>query len=163
VKRGARWIGLAAVAVAVTVAGYLVRHNDEYLPPDQWHRLPPSDFFHSARAKERDPATFAVVLPQLEPGSLARLKESAWVEVSEKEAADLAGRTLGGADGRLVLLRALAWDTPHGEFAVRWRPGEVFVQHGCLGTRPLPVVRPAVVARLPDLPSEAYVGLEMAD
>jgi hypothetical protein len=40
--------------------------------------------------------------------------------------------------------------------------GAVRVSHGCLGRHPLPVVRRAVVARLPDLPAEVYVDLCMA-
>ena len=54
-------------------------------------------------------------------------------------------------------LPALAWDTPYGAFTVSWRPGAVRVNHGRLGRRPLPVVRRAVVARLPDVPADVFV------
>jgi hypothetical protein len=166
-------VGLTVVAAAAA-GGYLLpgagsnggwsgRASDDrlFVPPDPWYRLPPSEFFGAAETQNRDSATFAVIPHAAE--SLSRLERSPWAEVSEQEAAGLAGRPLGGSGGRLVLLRALAWDTPYGGFNVRWRSGEVFVQHGSLGTHPLPVVRRAVVARLPDLPSEVYVGLERAE
>lgn len=165
-NRRMRMIGVLGAVTTVALGAALWLRGDrhrgraEFPSPDPWYRLPPSEFFLSGEAKERAPATFAEVLPEAE--SLARLERSPWAEVSEQEAVGLVGRPIGGSGGRLVLVRALAWDTPYGGFTVRWRSGEVFVQHGCLGARPLPVVRRAVVARLPDLPSEVYVGLEMA-
>jgi hypothetical protein len=133
------------------------------LRPDSWHRLVSDEFIQSADAKERDASTFAVVVAAREAESLVRLERSAWVAVSEREAADLAGRPLAGVGGRVVLLRALAWDTPYGGFTLSWRPGAVRVCHGCLGRYPLPVVRRAVVARLPDVPAEVFVDLCMAE
>jgi len=132
-------------------------------PPDPWYRLVSDEFIRSGDAAERDPATFAVVVAASEAEALARLEPTAWVEVSEREAEGLAGRPLDGSGGRLVLLRAVAWDTPYGGFTVSWRPGAVRVNHGCLGRHPLPVVRRAVVARLPDVPVEVFVDLCMAE
>jgi hypothetical protein len=168
-------VGLTAVAVAV-VGGYLLRgggssggwpgrarEDRPFVPPDPWYRLVSDEFIGAADARERDPSTFAVVVPARAAEALARLERAACVEVPEQEAEQLAGRRLGGAGGRLVLLRGLAWDTPYGGFTVSWRPGAVRVNHGCLGTHPPPVVRRAVVARLPGLPAEVFVDLCMAE
>jgi hypothetical protein len=133
------------------------------LPADPWYRLVSDEFIRSADARESDPVTFAVVRPTREAEALARLERGPCLEVPEPEAAELAGRPLGGAGGHLVLLRALSWDTPYGGFSLSWRPGRVRVNHGCLGTRPLPMIRRAVVARLPDVPTEVFVDLGMAE
>ena len=175
-KRQTRAILVFPMVAAVAAGGYRVLHGDgpgwraggaregrPAAPPDPWYRRVPDEFLGSADATGRDRATFAGVVAAREAESLARLERRAWVEVSGPESEQLAGRPLGGASGRLVLLRALAWDTPHGGFEVSWVAGGVRVNHGCLGRHPLPVVRRAVVARLPELPSEVYVDLCMAE
>ncbi|MDB5311973.1 MAG: hypothetical protein JWO38_6175 [Gemmataceae bacterium] len=171
-KRRTRIIGIMAVASVAIGAALVLRDARgvarsqgwaEFASPDRWCSTPTDEFIHSADARERDPATFAVVVPAREPESLARLEQSPWVEVSEPEVTGLTGRPLGGTGGRLVLLRALSWDTPYGGFTVSWRPGAVRVNRGCLGTHLLPVVRRAVVARLPDVPAEVFVDLGMAE
>jgi hypothetical protein len=159
---------LVLVVASASLGGFVLLREDrsdgwvEFPSPDPWYRCPTDDFIQSAEARERDPATFAVVTRN-EAEALARLEHVPCIEVSEREAEELAGRVLGGTDGRFVLLRALCYDTPNGGFAVRWRPGAVLVSHGCLGTRPLPVVRRAVVVRLPDVPAEVFVSLDMAE
>jgi hypothetical protein len=130
-------------------------------PSDAWLRDPPSEFITSA--KEVSPEEFAQVTTAKEQGALARLNDSACVEVTAKEAEVLVGRPIEGTGGRLVLLRALRWDTNYGRFTLTRRTGEVRVTHGCLGRNPLPVIRCAIVARLSKLPTEVYVGLEMAE
>jgi len=129
-------------------------------PRDSWLRLPPNEFVISAR--ELDRAEFAVVPAAAEAGALARLSDTASVELSTREARELVGEPLAGVGSRLVLLRGVSWDTSHGSFTVCWRSGAVRVVHGCLGQRSLPVVRRAIVARLPDLPAQVYVDLVMA-
>jgi hypothetical protein len=155
---------MAAVAAAGAYA--LLRNGDPdrhfAAPLDPWCRPPSDEFLQSGEAHELDPAAFAVVATR-EAESLAQLEHSAWVELSPREAEELAGRPLAGTGGRLVLLRGVAWDTPYGAFTVSRRPGEVRVNHGCLGRHPLPVVRRAVVVRLPDVPAEVFVDLGMAE
>lgn len=156
---------LTALAV---VGGYLLLRETgsgglgRFTPPDPWCRLPSDDFVGASEVREIERGTYAVVVNK-EPEALARLEQRASVELSSHEAEELVGHPLDGTDGRLVLLRALSWDTPYGAFTVTWRPGEVRVNHGCLGTQPLPVVRRALVARLPSLPAEVYVDLGMAE
>lgn len=166
-KRRTRAIVALGTAVAAVVGYLLLRETvvDDYpqMPVDPWLRPACYEFVQSDDVTQCDPATFAVVSPAREAESLARLERSPWVEVSEREAEELAGRPIGGAGGRLVLLRALAWDTPYGGFTVSRRPGAVRVSHGRLGTRPLPVVRRALVARLPEVPFEVFVQLVMAE
>jgi hypothetical protein len=129
-------------------------------PPDPWLRQPPVEFVTTA--DELHPDAFAVVTAK-EAEALARLRNSACVMLDPEEASELAGRPLGGAGGCLVLLRGLRWDTPHGSFTISWRPGSVRVNHGCLGSHAIPIVRRAIVARLPDEPTEVYVDLCMAE
>ncbi len=157
------------VATVAVIAGiYLLfspRSRDgwaERRPPDLWYRGVSAEFITSAEAKELAAAEFAVVSAN-EAEALARLERAAAVEVSPQEAEAYAGRPLAGTGGRLILLRALSWDTPYGGFTVSWRAGAVRISHGCLSDRSLPVVRRAIVARLPDLPSEVYVDLSMAE
>jgi hypothetical protein len=130
-------------------------------PPDSWLHVPSLEFLTSSQ--KLDGGEFAVVMEAKEAEALARLRDAAWVELSPREAEELAGRPLGGAGGRVVLLRGLSSDTPNGGFTVRWRPREVWIRHGCLSRRPLPVIRRGVVARLPDLPTKVYVDLCMAE
>jgi hypothetical protein len=119
------------------------------------------ELFLAAGTKELAPAEFAVVTTR-EAETLARLEQAEWLEVSPREAEELAGRPLAGAGGRFVLLRGLGYDNTYGAFSVSWQSGAVWVGYGCLGDRPMPVVRRAIVARLPDVPSEVYVTLHMA-
>ena len=167
-NRQTRTMVLLALLASIVLGGWMLLRADrgddwaEFPSPDAWYRGPTNAFIQDAEAKERNPASFAVVVSAKEAESLVRLERSPGVEVSEAEAAELAGRPLDGTGGRLVLLRALSWNTPHGGFAVSWRPGAVRVYYGCLGAQPLPVVRRAVIARLPDVPSEVFVDLGMA-
>jgi hypothetical protein len=175
VKRWTRIIGVVAVVAAAALGAYMLLRRDNrdgwigrdrddrpVVPPDPWDRGVTNDFIRPADSQELDRTEFAMV-SQKEPEALARLERSAWVELSSQAAEELAGRPLGGTGGRLVLLRGLGWDTPYGAFTVSWRPGAVRVNHGCLGRHRLPVVRRAVVARLPDLPEEVYVDLSMVE
>lgn len=157
-------IGLA-VALLVGLAHWFrtTRHDWEPItPPDPWYRAV-SDEFHSDANTKEVPATEFGVVTANEGKALTRLEQAEWLEVSPREAEELVGQPLGGTGGRLVLLRGLSYDKSHGLFTVNWRPSGVRVNYGCLGNRPLPVVRRAIVARLPELPTAVYVDLDMAE
>lgn len=156
------WI-IFFLAVGCNRGGQNDQSTSTQQPPDAWYRLPTDDFILSAEKKERDPATFARVVDAKLSESISRLENTPCIEVTEQEATELAGRPIGGTGGRLFLLRALCWDTPHGGFTVSWKPNAVWVSHGTLGRHPIPVLRKAVVARLPDKPTDVFVDLQMAE
>ena len=116
--RRTRAIVALTVVAAAAVGGDLLLRGDGHgvrtdrtrvdrpiTPRDPWFRQVSDKFIQSADAKERDPATFAVVVAAREAKTVARLERLAWIELSEREAEELAGRPLGGTGGRLVLLR----------------------------------------------------------
>lgn len=151
----ALWLGLFLLAACD-------RGQDEraITPSDPWLRPPSVEVITSS--KEIDRANFVLVTAQ-EAEAVARLKDAAWIELKPEEADEFAGQPIGGQGGKFVLLRAVSWDTPHGGFTLSWWPRAVRVTHGSLGRHPLPVIRRAIVARLPDLPTDVYVDLCMAE
>jgi hypothetical protein len=105
---------------------------------------------------------FAVVTAN-EAEALAKLAGSAWVKFSPQEADHFLEKPFGGAAGQRVLLRGLSLNESNGAFSVTWRAGAIQVHHGCLGRHPVPMTRRALVARLPEAPSEVYVDCSMAE
>ena len=66
-----------------------------------------------------------------------------------------------GAAHDHYLLRGLYLQEGTGSFIVYARDGQVLVHHGCLGRRPVPMNRTAVVARLSERPTEVYTTCTM--
>lgn len=98
-----------------------------------------------------------------EENALAKLQESPWVKLSQQEAEKFLGQPFPAMGGEVVLLRGLSLNEANGAFSVTWRNGAVRVHHGCLGNRPMPTTRRAIVARLPAVPSVVYVDCSMAE
>jgi hypothetical protein len=138
------------------------RDNRAFTAADPWFRAPSTELIVAEGWKRLAKDDFAVVSAK-GAMALAKLKDSPWRELSQGEAEELLGRPLAGAGGHLVLLRALSLNEPTGGFDVMWYKGAVRVHHGCLGRHPVPMTRRALVARLPELPSEVYVDCSMAE
>jgi hypothetical protein len=79
-----------------------------------------------------------------------------------EEARHLLGRSLGGA-GKLVLLRAEGITERLEGFSVTWRERAVKVYHLARAVGPPKLIRRAVVARLPDLPTKVYMDFSILD
>jgi hypothetical protein len=123
---------------------------------DPWYAPPPP----AAEFARLDRERFAPVVEALQPEAQAALAESP-AKRSADEAARLAGRPLP-AGGEYVLLRAVVLNEGTGGFDVGVSGKAVSVHHGCLGRRPVPMARKALVAVLPVVPEAVYVSSSMA-
>lgn len=105
---------------------------------------------------------FTPVEPQLQSEAQAALSEVSVKRITAEEAARFATKTL--PDGKeYVLLRAVVLNEGNGGFIVKVNNDSVCVHHGCLGHRPVPMKRKAIVAVLPILPDKVYVDCSMAE
>lgn len=128
-----------------------------YCPDDRWLSFEPP------HAKRLTPDQFRVVTVR-EWEAIARLEHAAWVELTADEAGRyFVGRALDGGGGRLVLLRGLAVNHRQYWFIISWRDGEVLVYHAGHSAGRVEVRRRAVIARLPALPTNAYVCYGVGD
>lgn len=157
-----RSISAAILLCALLISG-CGRSPDTRPWPDTDVPEPDHSHFDHNGAKRLENTEFGVVIAN-EREALAKLERSVWVELLPQEAEELLGHALGGAGGRLVLLRAIGVTERRSGFTVTWREKAVRVNHidHVIGT-PKPFVRRAIVARLPDVPSRVRIDLSIAD
>lgn len=132
-----------------------------FLTADPWYRMPPTQFV-TGEVKEIPKGEFGLVTLN-EVDALKRLSDSPFVEITATETESYLGRQLEGKNGHLTLLRAVVLNEPTGGFSITRSNGNVRVHHGCLGKHPAPMTRRAIIARLPELPTEVYVDCSMAE
>lgn len=147
-------LGTVLAFVALTGCG----DRRAFTSADPWY-APPSD---PAGFTPLDKERFAPVVADCQPEAQAALAEVPAKRVSAAEAARLVGRPLP-AGGECVLLRAVVLFEGTGEFDVGVRGPAVHVHHGCLGRRPAPMGRKALVAVLPAVPESVFVSCSMAE
>jgi hypothetical protein len=124
---------------------------------DSWYRLPPDPNGFTPLDKEQ----FTPVVSDLQPEAQAALADVPAKRLTADEAARLAGRPMP-VGGEYVLLRAVMLFEGTGEFSVGVNGSVVHVHHGCLGRRPAPMTRKALVAVLPAVPESVFVSCSMA-
>jgi hypothetical protein len=125
---------------------------------DSWYAPPSDPTGFAPLDKER----FAPVVADLQPQAQAALADVPAKRISAEEAARLVGRPLA-AGGECVILRAVVLFEGTGGFDVGVRGSAVHVHHGCLGRRPAPMTRKALVAVLPVVPESVLVSCSMAE
>ncbi|MBW3539677.1 MAG: hypothetical protein KY476_05350 [Planctomycetes bacterium] len=125
---------------------------------DSWYSPPSGTSEFTLLDKDR----FAPVLDALQPEAQAALADGPATRVTADEAARLVGRPLP-AGAEYVLLRAVVLFEGTGTFDIGVSGAAVHVHHGCLGRRPAPMGRKALVAVLPAVPKEVFVSCSMAE
>ena len=133
-------------------------HRLAFTRADSWYSPPPS--VRGLRPLDED--RFAPVTPALQAEAQAGLADVSAKRVTAKEAARWVGRPLA-AGGVYVLLRAVVLFEGTGKFYVGVCGRAVHVHHGCLGGRPAPMGRRALVAVLPAVPETVYVSCGMVE
>jgi hypothetical protein len=131
-------------------------------PEEPWVRLPPVELIHAPDLVQLPRDQFAVVEEKWQPEAQAELAAVAYKPITSEQATKWLGRQLAG-EGRLVLLRGVCLSLSDKTFDVQCRGESVIVDAGHLGPPPGPVMRKALVARLPVLPNSVYVHLCSAD
>jgi hypothetical protein len=106
--------------------------------------------------------SFAPVRDELLSKAQSLLVDFGVKRISAEEAAEYAGRQLP-AGAVYVLLRGIALNEGTGGFDVTVQGDSVSVHHGSLGRRPVPMLRRAIVAVLPEFPKTVYVSCSMAE
>jgi hypothetical protein len=125
---------------------------------DSWYSPPP----FTADFAPLDTDRFAPVTEPFQPEAQAALASVPAKRLSADEAARLTGKQLS-AGGEYVLLRAVVLHEGTGGFDIGINGRAVNVHHGCLGRRPVPMRRKALVAVLPAVPETVYVSCSMAE
>ncbi|MFL5340047.1 MAG: hypothetical protein ACJ8F7_07840 [Gemmataceae bacterium] len=136
--------------------------SGEPFPNDAWYRpmLTDSPYFFGSWSEIK---AFGVVPENKQKEAFERLENSSWQKLSNQEAQDFLGKVLEGNQSDVpVLLRALSLNEANGNFYVSWQGGIVMVNHNSLGSRYYPQTRRAIVAWLPGVPKEVFVGCSMA-
>jgi hypothetical protein len=148
--------------VSLSVVGCGTRGNRAFTVADSWYWPPPNDLLLAPNLVTLAKSDFASVLDSKQPQALEILSEIAWKQISAEEARELLGKPPELEEGKqLVLLRGLVLNELNGA-EISWHDGVVVVHHGCLGRRPLPIKRKALIAKLPDAPQNVYVHCSMA-
>jgi hypothetical protein len=125
---------------------------------DSWY-APPSDL---AGFRPLEKERFAPVIADLQGEAQAALADGPAMRVSAEQATRLVGRPLP-PDGECVLLRAVVLFEGTGAFDVGTRGSAMHVHHRCLGRRPAPMGRKALVAVLSAVPDSVFVSCSMIE
>lgn len=125
---------------------------------DSWYSPPPAASDFTPLDKER----FAPAAEALQPEAQVALADVPAKRLTAEEAARFVGRPLP-AGGEYILLRAVVLFEGTGGFEVGVSGSAVRVHHGCLGRRPAPMTRKALVAVLPAVPEVVFVSCGMAE
>ena len=150
---------LGVIVVLLVVAGCgAIEDRRAFTSADAWYSPPSSPSEFTSLDKER----FAPVADALQPEAQAALADVPAKRLTADEAARLVGRPLP-AGGEYVLLRAVVLFEGTGGFDVGVSGRSVHVHHGCLGRRPAPMTRKALVAVLPAIPETVFVSCSMAE
>jgi hypothetical protein len=90
------------------------------------------------------------------------LKKTAIVKLTSAQAGELTGKPLSGPAGESpYLVRGLFLNEATGGFSIRYRDGMLSVDHSCLGSRPVPMTRCALVVFLKSPPKQVFVTCSM--
>src|SRR5262249_8616241 len=125
---------------------------------DSWYAPPPDGRVFTSLDMER----FAPVAEPLQPEAQAALADVPGKPIAAEEGGRVGGPRVP-ADGECVLLRAVVLFEGTGGFDVGVSGSAVNVHHGCLGRRPVPMGRKALVAVLPAVPEAVFVCCSMAE
>ena len=156
-------LGIVLALVALAGCGETggpagTKERPAFTSADSWYAPPTGPANFLPLDKER----FAPVAADLQPEAQAALADSPVKRISAAEAARLIGHPL--LTGReYVLLRAVVLFESTGGFDIGVSGASVLVHHGCLGRRPAPMGRKAVVAVLPSVPELVFVSCSMAE
>jgi hypothetical protein len=147
------------------MCGCMQNNNKKKNLLDSWGRYcPDPNPFSSSETKniriQND--EFGVVCNH-EEEALNRLDRSFWCDITISEAEKYLGRTLKKAsEGRIVLIRGLAFTESRDGFSITWHEGLVRVNwSGHVGN--MDMNRRALVSRLPASPKEVYVDCTVED
>ena len=157
-------IRLFSVLVAfILLAGCGTREGEAedrraFTSVDPWFNPPPSNITFTTVEPDR----MAPVVADLQSEAQDSLRDVAARRLTADDAARLTGKRLP-PDGEYVLLRAVVLNEATGGFDVRVQGTVVYVLYGCIGGRPLPMRRKAIVAVLPAVPTEVYTSCGMAE
>ena len=91
------------------------------------------------------------------------LTDRAWYELSPAEVEELIGRERTVKDRAPYLVRAVFLSDEAGQYHITRFKGHVHVHHGCLGSRPVPMRRQALILFLPQEPTAVYSTCSMAE
>lgn len=128
---------------------------------DSWHR-PLPEGVSTLGWEVLDDGFVRPVSPERQPGARKRLEAASFVELSREDAKALAAPPAGDVSGRRpFLVRGVVLNEGTGGFWVTRKGGRMSVHHGCLGRRPVPMERRAVVVYLERPPDEVYVTCSM--
>ncbi len=135
-----------------------VKEHRAFTSSDSWYSMPPRAMNFTPLDKER----FAPVVADLQQEAQAALAEVPARRLTAAEATRLVGQPLPGG-GQYVLLRAVVLNVGTGAFEVGVCGPAVHVHHGCLGKRPTPMQRKALVTKLPAVPEMVFFSCSMAE
>ena len=155
-SRGGYSTGVELAELERAVSGYL--SNGAWSSVDSWYRQPRSTTAFVAIARDR----VLPVVEALQPEAQRELEKVAAQALSAAEAERLVGGPLP-AEGQCVLLRSVVLNEGTGAWDVSAAGESVLVNHGCLGRKPVPMKRKAIVAVLAAVPSFVFVTCDMAE
>ncbi len=156
----ARTLAILVALLSVGVAGC---NRRAWTTVDSWY-APPGPGVPDVSSLQHVPREWVwEVLPEHRDEAVAQLASTNARELLPDVAARFTGMRWTGAGARRpFLLRAVVLSRP-GSFTVSVNGDELFVHFGCLGHRPVPMVRQPIVALLERAPATVFVTASMAE
>ena len=138
---------------------------------DSWYKPPPKQHrFLEAQLTGKDPVyqihpnDIHQVHPSREAAAEKLLENTQCTELIVEKAGDLTGKAVTFPPGsKPFLVRAVALNRGTGTFMAYVVEDQLLVLHGCLGRRPVPMTRQALVLPLYRIPQEVFVSCTMAE
>jgi hypothetical protein len=146
------------VAWALSAFGGGCADHRAWTRADDWYH--PAEY--RANASLLKPVPWAAVRPEMRARAEQRLERSAAVPLAPDEMADYAGAPFDHPGMEVFLVRAV-YLSPSGQFYVRTDGHDLYVNHGSLGRRPMPMGRQPLIVALPSEPGNVYVSCGMAE
>lgn len=142
----------------IAAGSIVVDSNDHsvFTKIDSWYS-PPSDRMDF---QNLDKFRYSPVLAEHQKWSQNQLQDQPAVPITFDEVKRLTGRDLS-RNGKPYLLRAVVLDPAESGFSVQISDDSVLVTHGCLGHKPRPMRRSAVVTILPFEPNHVFAECTM--
>jgi hypothetical protein len=136
--------------------------NTAWTSKGSWYREPATDLLWQLQEAPLDRTRFAGVQLSKETVAENLLADAPFCPIDPEQAGELLAKELeSDNESEFYLLRGVYLHDGTGSFVVYVKESNVLVHHGCLGRNPVPMKRRAIVALLPNRPTEVYVTCSM--
>ncbi|MCL4297934.1 MAG: hypothetical protein KJ077_19480 [Anaerolineae bacterium] len=129
---------------------------------DSWYNPPPAKIYPLTGWQALDFKRLHQVVAAQQPTAEKLLENTAALEITAQQAADLLGQPLPAVPGTKPYLTRAVYLNPGG-FSVYSRNEQLLISHASMGHSPVPMKRQALILQLAQPPVEIFVTCSMAE